>query len=306
MTQKTCPCCASQSAKCALFFNGESVADSSWGVPSGERTIFRCIECGLQYSQETKSSLSPEEMYSQQYHDVMSGEEGWQDQSGAREQAALRKDLIADYCGNGRLLDVGCSTGLFIKVCQEKGFACYGIDPSPYACQKARESSGLQEISVEVASIATSNLIKSEQFDVITMWDVIEHCSTVASDMKSIVKAMKPGGFIFLRTPDSASIFFALSVLLYKISFGKINYPVASMYHFDHYLFFNRVSITKFLESNGLRVVRVTSDPLLWKRFKYAECRRSLWVNMVLSLLYWVGRVIGHGHGMIVVARKEG
>lgn len=97
---------------------------------------------------------------------------------------------------SGRLLDVGCYTGLFPRAAQEAGWDAYGIEPSAWAAQVASD---------RLPGRITAGFLRDahfapESFDVITSWDVIEHVTDPKDELRRMAKLLKPGGWLFLST----------------------------------------------------------------------------------------------------------
>ncbi len=92
--------------------------------------------------------------------------------------------------GPGRLLDVGCATGEFLAAARARGWDTYGVEPSPPAAQEAASASGspIHNGTLDTAAYATS------WFDVITMWDVIEHLQSPRAYIEQAARLLKPGG----------------------------------------------------------------------------------------------------------------
>ena len=96
---------------------------------------------------------------------------------------------------SGRLLDIGCSYGLFVKEASAF-FECTGMD-----------------VNQEVIAIATSRvptvtftsgalpIIPCSNLDVITVLDVLEHVPDPDSALASIRTALRPGGIVLLVVP---------------------------------------------------------------------------------------------------------
>jgi 2-polyprenyl-3-methyl-5-hydroxy-6-metoxy-1,4-benzoquinol methylase len=101
-----------------------------------------------------------------------------------------------------RLLDVGCYTGIFVEIAAKAGWDAYGVDPSGWAVEEARRD-GLQ---VREGTLATADFPVSH-FDVITMWDVIEHLSDPASELQEAHRLLRPGGTLVVHTMDIDSLF---------------------------------------------------------------------------------------------------
>ncbi len=117
-------------------------------------------------------------------------------------QVAFQK--LVDVVGRhapppGRLLDVGCYTGLFPLAAQAAGWEAFGLEPSRWAATLAetrlpgRVTAGyLRDAAFPAAS-----------FDVITSWDVIEHVTDPKGDLRRMARLLKPGGRLFLSTMAS-------------------------------------------------------------------------------------------------------
>lgn len=100
---------------------------------------------------------------------------------------------------SGKLLDIGCYTGVFPMLAQRAGWDAYGIEPSHWAASIAQ-----QRLPGKVQSGYLSEASWPEQsFDVVTSWDVIEHVTNPAREIALMARALKPGGWLFLSTMAS-------------------------------------------------------------------------------------------------------
>ncbi len=105
--------------------------------------------------------------------------------------------------GNGRaLLDVGAYIGVFVEVAQAAGWQATGVEPSDWAAAEAQRH-GLNVI------VGTQDApeLHGRQFDVVTMWDVIEHVDDPAAEMAKAYRLLKPGGWLVVHTMDVDSAF---------------------------------------------------------------------------------------------------
>ncbi len=103
---------------------------------------------------------------------------------------------------NGRsLLDIGAYIGVFVEVAAASGWDAVGVEPSAWAAEQAQKRN--------------LNVIKGTQdvfggngrsFDLITMWDVIEHVSDPTNELKKASNLLKPNGWIAVHTMDSSSL----------------------------------------------------------------------------------------------------
>lgn len=102
----------------------------------------------------------------------------------------------------GRALDLGCATGFFLEALESKGWDAYGIDISKFAVKAAKEKFGDKVLN---NVIENSNFPES-YFNLITMWDYLEHTSNPRRVIAICQKILKPKGFLILTTPDRGSL----------------------------------------------------------------------------------------------------
>lgn len=102
----------------------------------------------------------------------------------------------------GRLLDVGCYTGLFVDAALADGWDAHGLEPSRWAAERAAERapSRITQGFLWRAPFAPAS------FDVITSWDVIEHLADPKADLERMVNLLRPGGWLFLSTMASEAL----------------------------------------------------------------------------------------------------
>jgi len=101
------------------------------------------------------------------------------------------------------LLDLGCGVGGLCKVASEYGVRAVGIEPDANARQKACKSSGLR------AYASLGSLRKAQpdtKFDIVTMWDVIEHLRQPWKDLDELSDLLRPDGWLLLSTPNAACL----------------------------------------------------------------------------------------------------
>lgn len=101
----------------------------------------------------------------------------------------------------GELLDVGAATGYFVGLANAAGWQAYGIEPSDEAVQIAT-AKGLAVRN----GILTQDTYPPASFDVVTLWDVLEHIPEPHGILSTVYRILKPGGVAVFNTPDSGSL----------------------------------------------------------------------------------------------------
>ncbi len=107
----------------------------------------------------------------------------------------------------GSMLDIGCGRGQFLKIAREHGFQIYGIDVSEKAVSYARREFGLKADNRLLEDVAASG----EQFDVATLWHVLEHFADPYAALKQVKQLLKSGGMCVIEVPNLHSLKFILS-----------------------------------------------------------------------------------------------
>ncbi len=100
---------------------------------------------------------------------------------------------------SGRLLDVGCATGTFLAAMRRTGkWDVVGVELSAETARLAREWHGLDVVTgtLEQAQFPDAS------FDVVTLWDVLEHLHDPATTLREIRRILRPGGLLVLRVPN--------------------------------------------------------------------------------------------------------
>ena len=101
----------------------------------------------------------------------------------------------------GRLLDVGCGNGAFLKLAQTAGWSVQGIDFDPIAVDEARR----QGLAVELGGI-DQLADQGQTYDWITCSHVLEHVHEPQQLLQSLHRLLRPGGTLWLQTPNLESI----------------------------------------------------------------------------------------------------
>lgn len=110
-----------------------------------------------------------------------------------------RWQLVRRFSGRsaGVLLDVGCATGAFLAFMAAHGWQVQGVEPSPRAAAIARQR-GLPIHN----RVLTEAALSPDTFDVVTLWDVLEHIPDPLDTLRAAGRVLKPGGVIIVRVPS--------------------------------------------------------------------------------------------------------
>jgi 2-polyprenyl-3-methyl-5-hydroxy-6-metoxy-1,4-benzoquinol methylase len=157
--------------------------------------IWTCRSCGLSFQWPAPSEAELLEEYRLVEDPLYEAER-------QSRYLTFRKVLRALGPGEGRsLLDVGAYCGYFLDVARERGFRPEGLELSEWAAERAR-ALGFEVHTRRLAELAASG----RRYDVVTMWDVLEHMADPRSELESVLQLLTPGGTLYLSTIDSGSL----------------------------------------------------------------------------------------------------
>jgi 2-polyprenyl-3-methyl-5-hydroxy-6-metoxy-1,4-benzoquinol methylase len=100
------------------------------------------------------------------------------------------------------LLDVGCGTGEFLKVCKKNGWRVTGVEPNSKAKCFTESKLGNNSKSIIYSELSE---IHSVKFDVITLWHVLEHVPNLENYISTLKNLLKPNGVVVVAVPNFKS-----------------------------------------------------------------------------------------------------
>lgn len=151
-------------------------------------------------------------------------------------------ELLPD--GPGRVLDVGCGTGVNSERIRRKGHEIVGIDVSETAISRYRDN-GFEGFVHDINSPLPESYRNS--FDVVWAADVLEHLESPEAALENIHDILKEQGTLILTTINSSWFVFRVLYLL-----GK---TVTELQHPHHIKFFNVHLLSKCVEDAGFSVI---------------------------------------------------
>ena len=145
----------------------------------------------------------------------------------------------------GRLLDIGCGDGIFLKHAEELGFEIWGIDFDKRSIENARRRFGFNNLYTktleEFVSYAETNDLS---FDVITFFEVLEHQGRPLEFINNVRKVLKADGYIAGSVPNRERLFAEADRRLFMA-----DYPP------HHFLWFSKEAIRMFFVNNNFQSV---------------------------------------------------
>lgn len=227
-----------------------------------------------------------------------------------------RKQAFTQYKKNGAILDLGCSSGSFLRALGSKDWDLHGIEMSVESAKRAQADSGAK---VFVGDILDA-LFQPDSFDVITCFHVFEHLYRPRDVLQKVFEWLKPGGIFYVLVPniDSAgarifrSYWYALELPRHIFHYSPRSLgtmarsvgfePVSVTTHRE--IFFEQS--TRYILDNMLRGVgiqRVPPSNTLPPGIMFRLVRKAFRLS-ILPLLTGLASVAGDGESIHAVFKK--
>lgn len=154
------------------------------------------------------------------------------------------------------VLDVGCGEGKFLDLLKARGVATAGIEISPRAAEVARAKGH----SICEGS-ATEPLVRGGRtFDVVTMWDILEHLAEPGRALRHLLGVLRPGGHLLVVTPMMGSLYDRLGRFEHMVTAGRRRHLLSLCFSRDHVFRFHPKGVVDALRELGF--ADATARPL--------------------------------------------
>jgi 2-polyprenyl-3-methyl-5-hydroxy-6-metoxy-1,4-benzoquinol methylase len=215
-------------------------------------------------SPEEQESKKVDALYSKDYFTEREGyffHDGVADGSGHEsphiEDFRLGLELIAAHARPpGKLLDVGCATGSFLSLAKGNGWECRGVEVSSFAAAQARERTGCEVFCGQFAHAPFAD----GMFDVVTMWDLLEHLPDPVTALRKAGTLLKANGLLLVNTPNEDSLTRMVARFLYRGTGGWLQAPVNRLYHHYHLMPLQRRDPGAAIRAGGVRPDRAEDE----------------------------------------------
>ena len=215
------------------------------------RTYRRCAKCGMLYMAfSTIEDKKYQKAYFFEDYKKQYGKTYEEDFEAIKAQGLRRVSIIKSLAGlkGESLLDIGCAYGPFLSAAADKGINVFGTDIADDAVAYVQNKLKLPAVSSAFPEIDTAEEFGIAQFDIVTMWYVIEHFKDLGSVLRKVASLVKKGGIFAFSTPSGEGI----SAKSDKDHFFQIS-PT------DHYTIWEPGRADAILRPFGFKVEKIVS-----------------------------------------------
>ncbi len=280
-----CPACACRESELLV-------------VKDGFRVV-RCLGCQLVRvdNPPTEAELQRHYSFEEGYHSSLAADAAKE----AVHTAEARDNLVRlqRFRQAGSVLDVGCSTGLFLNTARSAGWDVFGVEYSADSAQQARQKFGLNVVD----GALDASRLQGRTFDVVTLWDVLEHVPEPLVTLAEVRKLLKPDGLLFIKTPNVDGWFPRLSLrLARRLNFWRHPEPPGHLFQFSE------TTLKRIVQQAGFEPVDTLHGRI---SITYSLGSPREWVRSLKWAVYcaifvplaWAGPFFGAGDDLTLVCK---
>jgi len=250
--------------KCPEFqvvnITNQSISEDNKEIINPVRTWVKCKECELIYSNPIPDESSLDRYYSIIAEEKFGGIYGDIDTrfEFLVSMASRRLEKIENYnTGNKSILDIGTGIGVFVGVANDRGWIADGIELTHEDCNYAKDKYGIQLIQKNFYDIK-----ENIKYDVVTLFEVIEHLRTPLNDLMRINELINMDGLLVVATPIQDSLYGR------KTREDNVFWNVVA-----HLSYFPKDVLINYLNKAGFEILEINNSPEGMGRMEF-YCRK--------------------------------
>jgi len=241
---------------------------------SRQWALGRCTQCGLHFTDPRPTHEDLKEMYAGDYHKELRREGGTEKAFGAKFHR-YADWLVPRLPAGARVLDIGCSTGLLVKLLRDRGLSAEGLELSPGT---AAWGSAHYGITIHNKTLEECNFAPGS-FDAVTLTDVLEHTLHPRDYLARVGEILSPHGLVLVTFPDIHSLesrFYQLMARLTRRPWIWKNLHIPG-----HVWEFTKATAKACFEGGGFEIIAFHRNQVI----EYEKGSLLLWLINVPSLV---------------------
>ncbi|MEK7166074.1 MAG: class I SAM-dependent methyltransferase [Patescibacteria group bacterium] len=191
---------------------------------------------------------------------------------------------IVKYRKSGKVLDVGCATGILLNIFVKQGFTVWGLEPNPAAWKLSRTRFPKRIFQLKLSEFLKHHRLR---FDVIVYNHVLEHVVDVQKEIQNIKKALKPGGMLVLGLPNTDNIIFKIRGKYWE-----------SLLPNQHHWHFSTKYIHSLLRREEFQILETTFNNHLRQDYPFVK-------RLYFGILNTINSIFHTGEAMTILAKKS-
>jgi len=287
---------------------------------SPEVLVVRCVDCDVHALYPKPSAAELQKYYAGYY--LTRAEDEFRQQRLIDLHAPV-VDFLLGMLPDGRphaFLDYGFGNGAFLQQVAKRGHLAHGADISVGNVRHLAESSESKGLDIRVVHLVSEHLSVLEplRFDVVTLFQVIEHMIDPLDLIRDLANFQRPGDLLYIECPNNAAVLARIKNLIdpllpRKLTWGSLKYP-------EHLYGFTKHSLSRLLEAGGYQLeicrdyaycdgIHQVEGKYWWAYLSEKKKTYSLYdlartaIPAFDRLMSWM---VGGGSGIYALGRKRG
>lgn len=258
--------------------------------------IVACAGCGLRFLDPQPDAATLDALYAETYYhseDPLARGYARYTAEAANWRATFRERLRYLPAPPARVLDVGAAAGFFVEQARLAGYDARGVEPSRWASAYARDELHQPVDTGTLEAMAYPDA----SFEIVTMWEVIEHLPDPRAFLQEVHRVLAPGGTLAFSTPDAGAPVSKLSGTRW-LGWQKVP---------EHLWFFDRPALERMLAETGF-AVKEARYVSLTVTLGFALERLGSLMGLPLRVPGWLGEravAVNPGYDLLMVATKR-
>jgi len=174
--------------------------------------------------------------------------------------------------GKGKWLDVGCGKGTFLVLAKAMGWQAVGLEPNFNAAETLRTQHGIPALDCDFFDPR----VEAQKYDVISLWDLIEHTPNPKVWMERCRTLLNPGGLLVIATPNHFSLLDGLAHWAHRLSIGRLTAALEKLYTVDHTLYLTGATLADLFRRTDFKVLKSLKVNTDLSRYRMSAAFRAL------------------------------
>lgn len=255
--------------------------------------LFRCTACGCRSSDALERGATTSFEPADYFGNADCDRAKWE---------RLARIVEARGAAPASVLDVGCGNGAYLRWVAERWPEATrtGVELDTERAEEARAGDAQAEIFTGDALDTVRSL--EPRFDLITLWDVFEHVPAPAALLAELGAHLTPGGALYIQTIHETSVLPAVGRLAYRLTGGRVSYPLRRTHEPHHLVFFTREGLER-----GAREANLVIRERWFDRLAFERMDGHPLVKMATSCVLAIENGLGNGLFInLVLERADG
>lgn len=254
--------------------------------------IVRCKRCGLIYANPMPIPINKHRGFSCSDFDSMLFIEQ------RKKGHIFNLEKIETLISKGKILDVGCGKGDFVKIASDKGWVTYAVEVDPELCEYVSAFSNV------FCGFLEDAMFPNRFFDVVYLNSVLEHVYDPKFLLGEANRIMKEGSILCIETPNEESLVKVIGDFYFRIRGGKYSTRLSPFYKPFHVYGFSKKTLSNMIKKRGFDILEVNVTPGKNDFPSSASCIKKL-EKGIRGMVVFIGGVVGMGQVLTLFARKK-